>query len=128
MKEFVLYIRNQKDAKNSLTSEEHLEFIKKCEDYIQSLKSENRLLAAQPLFRDGIILKKIENGWNETDIAFNIEVHVGYYQILARDLQEAIEIAKFNPEFEYIPSASIEVRQIKTIEIETGFVYPNNNL
>jgi hypothetical protein len=41
-------------------------------------------------------------------------------------MQEAINIAKENPEFEYVPSASIEVRPIKTKESETGFVYPTN--
>jgi len=51
-------------------------------------------------------------------------VQVGYYHILAGDLDEAITIAKENPEFEYVPSASIEVRPIKTKEAETGFVYP----
>jgi hypothetical protein len=39
MKEFMFYIRNEKDAKNSLTAEEHLAFIKKCEVYIGILKS-----------------------------------------------------------------------------------------
>jgi hypothetical protein len=45
---------------------------------------------------------------------------------MANDIQEAIKIAKDNPEFEYVPSATIEVRPIKTKEVETGFVYPTN--
>jgi len=44
--------------------------------------------------------------------------------ILAHDIEEAIDIAKDNPEFEYVPSASIEVRPVKTKEAETGFEYP----
>jgi len=124
MKEFMLYIRNEKDAKKSLTDDQHLAFIKKCETYIGTLKSENKLIAAQPIVREGVVLKKTENGWAEKDIATDKETQVGYYHILAANLEEAIKIAKDNPEFEYVPSATIEVRPIKTKEAETGFIYP----
>lgn len=124
MKEFMLYIRNEKDAKNTLTEEQHLAFIKQCEVYIGKLKSENKLIAAQPIIREGVVLKKTNEGWTERDITTNKETQVGYYHILAEDMKEAIQIAKDNPEFEYVPSATIEVRPIKTKEIETGFVYP----
>jgi hypothetical protein len=124
MKEFMFYIRNEKDAKKSLTEDQHLAFIKQCEVYIGILKSENKLIAAQPIVREGVVLKKTHNGWTEKDIATDKETQVGYYHILANDLEEAIKIAKDNPEFAYVPSATIEVRPIKTKEIETGFVYP----
>lgn len=124
MKEFMFYIRNEKDAKNTLTAEEHLAFVKKCEVYIGLLKKENKLIAAQPIVREGVVLRKSQNGWVEKDISSDTETQVGYYHILANDLNEAIQIAKNNPEFEYVASASIEVRPIKTKEIETGFVYP----
>ncbi|MEP6597612.1 MAG: hypothetical protein ABJA71_16780 [Ginsengibacter sp.] len=42
-----------------------------------------------------------------------VEVQVGYYHINANDIEEAIAIAKDNPEFEFVPSASIEVRPNK---------------
>jgi len=51
-------------------------------------------------------------------------VVAGYYHLQAADLDEAIAIAKRNPEFDYNPTASIEVRQIKKKEEATGFVYP----
>jgi len=124
MKEFMFYIRNEKDAKNTLTEDQHLEFIKQCEVYIGKLKSENKLIAAQPIVREGVVLKKTNDGWSEKNIATDKETHVGYYHILAIDLEEAIKIAKDNPEFAYVPSATIEVRPIKTKEVETGFVYP----
>jgi hypothetical protein len=124
MKEFMFYIRNAKDAKKSLTRDQHLAFIKACEVYIGKLKSENKLIAAQPLIREGVVIKKAKNGWTEKNISLDTEVQVGYYHILANDIDEAIKIAKDNPEFEYVPSASIEVRPIKTKEEETGFIYP----
>ena len=120
----MFYIRNENDAKKSLTPEEHLAFIKKCETYIGILKSENKLIAAQPLIREGVVISKLKNEWTEKNIATNTEVQVGYYHILANDIDEAISIAKNNPEFEFVPSASIEVRPVKTKESETGFVYP----
>jgi hypothetical protein len=124
MKEFMLLIRNNGDAKKSLTPEEHLAFIKQCEIYIGLLKSQNKLIAAQPLVREGFVISKTNNSWNENAIPNDKEVQVGYYHILANDINEAISIAKNNPEFEYVASASIEVRPIKTKEKETAFVYP----
>jgi hypothetical protein len=124
MKEFMFYIRNKKDAKESLTTEEHLEFIKKCEEYIRNLKAKDQLIAAQPMMREGYVISFTDKQWIRTDISSYMDVQVGYYHILANDLDEAIRIAMENPEFEYVPSASIEVRPVKTREIETGFVYP----
>lgn len=122
----MFYIRNAKDAKQSLSTDKHLAFIKKCEDYINELKVENKLIAAQPINREGIVLKKDGMNWIEKDIIPNVEIQVGYYHILATDMEDAISIAKRNPEFEYVPSASIEIRSIKMKEQETGFVYPNS--
>jgi len=124
MKEFMFYIRNERDAKNSLTEAKHLEFIKKCETYIGKLKSENKLIAAQPIVREGMVIRKSGESWKLKDIALDMETNVGYYHIMANDIDEAIKIAKDNPEFEYVPSASIEIRPIKATEVETGFVYP----
>ena len=124
MKEFMFYIRNEKDAKKALTADQHLAFIKKCETYIGILKNEERLIASQPIVREGVILKRSGSGWTERDIASDKETQVGYYHILAKDIDEAVRIAKDNPEFEFVPSASIEVRPIKTKEKDTGFVYP----
>jgi hypothetical protein len=124
MKEFMFYIRNEKDAKGALSSGQHLAFIKQCEIYIGQLKADNKLIAAQPLVREGVVIKKSGTVWVERDIVADSEVQVGYYHILANDIDEAVKIAKNNPEFEYVSSASIEVRPVKTKETETGFVYP----
>ncbi len=85
-------------------------------------------MGAQPLVREGKIIS-YENGvWIESEYdAAGSEVIVGYYHILANDLNEAIEIAKQNPEFEYSSTARIEVRPIKIKEVTTGFVYPKKS-
>ena len=121
----MLYIRNSDDAKAALTPGEHLAFIKKCEVYIGKLKSEGKLLGAQPLVREGSIISKQNGDWINQPIDPQKEVQVGYYHIIAGDLNEAIEMAKENPEFEYVASATIEVRPIKMKEEQTNFTYPN---
>lgn len=123
-KEFMLYIRNAGDAKAALSADEHLKFIKQCEVYIGKLKAGNKLIAAQPIIREGFVISKGNSAWTKTPIDPNKEVQVGYYHITANDIDEAIEIAKQNPEFAFVPSATIEVRPIKTKEAETKFVYP----
>ncbi|MBS1916694.1 MAG: hypothetical protein JST87_10495 [Bacteroidetes bacterium] len=123
-KEFMLYIRNAGDAKAALSADEHLKFIKQCEVYIGQLKSQNKLIAAQPIVREGCIISKSGDAWNNIPIDPNKQVQVGYYHIFANDINEAIEIAKQNPEFAFVPSATIEVRPVKTKETQTNFIYP----
>lgn len=123
-KEFMFYIRNAVDAKAALSAVQHLAFIKQCEVYIGQLQSQGQLIAAQPILREGVILKKTGDDWTETPIDATKEVQVGYYHIIANDIKHAIEIAKQNPEFAFVPSATIEIRPVKTKETATNFVYP----
>ena len=124
MKEFMFLIKNKIDHKAEWPEAQHQEFLKKCEVYIRKLKEENRLISAQPLIREGVIVSGKSGSWNEASINETGEVQVGYYHILAKDIDAAVEIAKGNPEFEYGSAARIEVRPIKTKEVATGFVYP----
>ena len=109
-----------------MTAEEHLTFVKKCEVYIGQLKSEGKLIAAQPIIREGFIVSKTIIGWTSIAVDPTKEVQVGYYHIRAKDIDEAIAMAKENPEFEYVSTASIEVRPVKMREEQTNFVYPNS--
>ena len=94
MKEFMLYIRNAGDAKAALSQTEHLAFVKKCEVYLGHLKAKDKLIAAQPIIREGFIVSKNENGWTSVAIDPTREVQVGYYHIKANDIDEAIAMAK----------------------------------
>jgi hypothetical protein len=124
MQEYMLYIRNYGDAKAAMTPEGHLAFVKKCEVYIDKLKKEKKLLAAQPIIREGYIISKSGDEWSKIPVDPTKEIQVGYYHILANNIDEAIEIAKENPEFEFTATASIEVRPIKMKEETTNYVYP----
>jgi hypothetical protein len=120
----MLYVRNKGNAKQAMTDDVHLAFVKKCEVYINKLRADGNLVAAQPLGTEGFIITKNAEGWGKLPVDGSGWVNVGYYHIMAKDMKEAIELAKGNPEFEYVPSASIEVRSIKIKEEKTAFVYP----
>lgn len=122
--EFMLYVRNAGDAKASMSAGDHLAFVKSCESYIGKLKSNGNLIAAQPIMRKGCTVLKQGSDWAIEPLDVNDSVQVGYYHILAKDLDEAIEIAKENPEFEFVPSASVEIRPVKMKEEQTAFAYP----
>jgi hypothetical protein len=126
MKEYMFFIRKQVNSKESLPPAKHQEFLKACESYIGKLKAEKRLISAQPIDWAGNIVSTTGEGWNHASFKESQEVIGGYYHILANDLEEAISIAKANPEFAYNPTTRIEVRPIKMKEESTGFVYPTS--
>ena len=126
MKEFMLFIRNEKDHQDQWATEKHQQFLKACEVYIGQLKKDGKLIAAQPLVREGTMISGTKNNWKESAFSETKEVMVGYYHVRANDLQEAISIAKMNPEFEFGTTARVEVRPVKMKENTTGFVYPNS--
>lgn len=127
MKEFMLLIRNIGDHSSALAPQKHTLFLQACKDYIGDLTKQGKLIAAQPLVRQGKIISGSKGAWKEVAFNENNEVQVGYYHILAKDIDEAIAIAKGNPEFEYSTTARIEVRPVKMKEETTGFVYPKTN-
>ncbi len=126
MREFMLLIRNDIDSQESWSPESYRQFFKACETYINQLKREGHLIAAQPLLRQGTMLACINGQWKEGPLHEGKEIIVGYYHIKARDINEAVALAQRNPEFEYTTSGRVGVRPVKTREEMTGFVYPEN--
>lgn len=126
MYEFMLLIYNKSDHQKDWTPEIHNQFLKKCEFYILKLKQDGKLISAQPLIKDGIIISGTTKNWTEKPLDKTNLIQVGYYHILADNIEDAIEISKRNPEFEFSSTARIEVRPIKTKEITTGFEYPKD--
>jgi len=126
-KEFMLLIRNQMDHLKHLSPEQSQQFLKECMFYIDRLTKEGKLKAAQPLIKEGIILTGSNKAWKDGPFNETKEVIVGYYHIIADSIEEAIEIAKGNPEFAYTETARIEIRPIKMAEQKPGFVYPGKN-
>ena len=124
MKEFMLLIRNEGDGKASLSAEQQQVFLKACRVYIEDLIKNGKLKSAQPLVREGKMVSGSPGSFKDGPYNESKEIIVGYYHILAKDIDEAVAIAQGNPEFAYVKGAKIEVRPIKMIEESTSFVYP----
>ena len=124
MNEYMLLIRNQSSHLSALTPEEHQAFLNKVTDYIGNLMSQGKLKSAQPLIKQGKIVSGTKNAWKDGPFNETKEIIVGYYHILAKNMDEATEIAKSNPEFEYTTTARVEIRPIKIVEESTEYRYP----
>lgn len=120
----MLIIRNEGDGKAALSPEEQQKFLKACQVYIEDLMKNGNLKGAQPLVREGKMISGTPGAFKDGPYNETKEIIVGYYHILAKDLDEAVAIAKRNPEFAFIKGAKIEVRPIKTMEPSTSFEYP----
>lgn len=124
MKEFMLLIRNEIDHQATWSPEQNERFLKRCEVYIGNLKKAGKLISAQPMVREGRMISGRKDAWTGGPFNEAKEVIVGYYHILADGIDDAISIAKGNPEFEFGATARVEVRPIKMKEEATSFVYP----
>lgn len=124
MKEFMLLIRNQGDGKAAFSPEQQQQFLNACEVYIEQLKKKGQLKSAQPLVREGTMVAGSGDHFTEGPYSESPEIIVGYYHVMANDLNEAIAIAKRNPEFAFVKGARIEVRPIKMVEQSTSYTYP----
>ncbi len=120
----MLLIRNDGDGKSALSPEQQQQFLNDCMVYIQNLIRDGKLKGAQPLVREGKMVSGRPGAFKDGPYNESKEIIVGYYHIVAKDMEEAIAIARQNPEFAYIKGAKIEVRPIKTVEESTSFVYP----
>src|SRR5262249_36658118 len=99
MPEFMLLIQNQANHQSDWPPERHLSFVKQCEAYIGELKSAGKLIAAQPLIKEGRTIARSGASWTESPLDPRGLIQVGYYHIVADDADEAVAIAKRNPEF-----------------------------
>jgi hypothetical protein len=116
MKEFMLLIRTEGDHLAALSPEQQQQHLQKVMAYMGGLMKSGKLKSAQPLEMEGTLVSgtkgKLKDGpYNESK-----EVIAGYFLIQAKDLAEAIQIARENPVFEDGTNAKIEVRPIKVME------------
>jgi hypothetical protein len=114
MREFLLLIRTEGDVWTSLSPKQLQEHIDHGTAYIGNLMKDGKLKSAAPLDKGSRIVTSnngmIKDGpFNETK-----EVIAGYFHIVAKDVQEAVDIAKANPIFKDIPT-KIEVHMMKAV-------------
>jgi hypothetical protein len=125
MKEFMFFIRKNSNSQETLPADKFQQFLRSCEVYIENLKQQGKLVSAKPIDWSGKIISGKNDKWKETSYSEQGEVIGGYYHIMAKDIDEAIEIAKANPEFTFNENTRIEFRPVKMKEDQTGFVYPS---
>jgi hypothetical protein len=127
MKQYMLLIYNDINKDHGMSPETYLEFLNAVGTYIEGLMKKGNLIGAQPLLNEGAMISGKPGAFKDGPFVESKEVIVGYYHILANDLDEAIAIAKQNPEFAYkhTVGARVEVRPIKVVEEKTNFNYPS---
>jgi hypothetical protein len=114
MKEFILFIRNEGDPVVNLPQEKQREHVQKVGRFIRQKFEDGIMKAAQPLEMQGSIVSFQNGSFKTVALDETNEVISGYYQVSARDLNEAIEIAKADPRFED-GKWRIEVRSVMKV-------------
>jgi hypothetical protein len=116
MQEFMLFIRTEGDPWQLMSAEEMQVHVQKGINYIGSLMEKGVLKSAQPLDMQGKMISGTAGSLKDGPFNETKEVIAGYFHIVAKDLDEALAIAKKNPIFEDGLGAKIEVRPVRTVE------------
>jgi hypothetical protein len=114
MKDFLLIIKTEGSVWSDLSSEQLQKHLEHGTAYIGNLMKEGKLKNANPVDKGSRIVTEsngvIKDGpFNETK-----EVVAGYFLVNAKDIDEAVGIAKANPIFKDIPT-KIEVHPMMAI-------------
>src|SRR5688500_8500527 len=104
MKEFLLLIRTEGDVWTSLSPGQLQEHIEKGTSYIGNLIKDGKLKSAAPLDKGSRIVTDTDGVIKDGPFNESKEVIAGYFHIVAKDIREAVEIAKNNPIFGDIPT------------------------
>ena len=116
MNEYLLLIRTEGNPWDVLSPEQQQKHVEKAAAYIGNLVKEGKLKGAQPLELEGKMIENNKGTWKDGPFNESKEVIAGYFIVLAKDMDEAINIAKANPIYEDRLRARIEVRPIKMVE------------
>lgn len=114
-KEFMYFVYSDSNRVATLPPNQQQLHIEKIGAYIKNLAETEKLKSAQPLETEGVIIGNKDGIFSENKLDENTKVIVGYYHILAKDIKEAIAIAKADPRFEE-DGWEIVIRPIKTVK------------
>lgn len=115
MQEFMIFIKTKGDHLEGLSPQQQQLHVQKIGKYIGDLMEAKKLKKAQPLEMNGALIHSSNGIFKDGPFIESKEVIVGYFHILAENLEEAIGIAKMNPTFQET-DGSIEVRPIKKMD------------
>ena len=115
MQEFMIFIKTNGDHFDDLSPEQQQAHVQKIGKYIGELMEAGKLKGAQPLEMNGAVIHGNKGVFKDGPFNESKEVIVGYFHIMANNMEEAIEIAKANPMF-HDEEGIMEVRPVKQME------------
>jgi hypothetical protein len=109
MKEYILLFRGGLDFKTA-SPEQLQNSMQKWKTWMDKLGAESRLLGGERLTQTGAVLSGQQKQLSDGPYAEGKEVVAGYLIINANDLEEAIEISRGCPIYEF--NGSTEIQEI----------------
>src|SRR5664279_154944 len=114
MKDFLLIIRTEGSVWSDLSPEQLQKHIEHGTAYIGNLMKEGKLKNANPIDKGSRIITETDGIIKDGPFNESKEVIAGYFHILAKDIDEAVAIARANPIFMDIPT-KIEVHPMMPV-------------
>lgn len=114
MKEFLLILKTEGSVWSDLSPEQLQKHMEHGTAYIGKLMKEGTIKSAQPLDSGSRIVSGANGVLKDGPFNESKEVVAGYFHIVAKDMNDAVAIAKANPIFNDIPT-KIEIHPMKQI-------------
>ncbi|MFS4455169.1 YciI family protein [Maribacter sp. 2304DJ31-5] len=115
MSNFLYLFRGGEKAYQELSPEEQQAHMQVWGKWMGNLQEKGQLLDGQPLSDEGKVIKNKGEIVTNGPYAEGAEMVGGYLIVSAKDINEAIEISKDCPIFDY-EGSFVEVREILTME------------
>ncbi|MDB5145326.1 MAG: YCII-related domain protein [Mucilaginibacter sp.] len=115
MKEFLLILRTEGSVWTDLSPEQLQNHLKEGGAYIGNLIATGKLKNANPVEKGSVLVSGSNGVIKDGPFNESKEVIAGYFHIVAKDMDEAVAIAKANPIFNDIPT-KIEVHPMMEIQ------------
>jgi hypothetical protein len=115
MKDYLLILKTEGSVWSDLSPEQLQNHLKNGGAYIGNLIKEGILKNANPLDEGGRVITGSNGVLKDGPFNESKEVVAGYFHIAAKDMDEAVAIAKANPIFNDIPT-TIEVYPMMAIK------------
>jgi hypothetical protein len=114
MKDFLLIIKTEGSVWSDLSPEQLQKHMEHGTAYIGNLRKEGKLKNANPIDKGSRIVTESNGVMKDGPFNETKEVVAGYFLVTAKDIDEAVVIAKTNPIFKDIPT-KIEVHPMMAI-------------
>ena len=115
MKDFLLILKTEGSVWTDLSPEQLQKHIEQGGAYIGDLIKEGILKSANPVDKGSRIVTGSAGMLKDGPFNESKEVVAGYFHIMAKDMDEAVAIAKANPIFNDIPT-KIEVHPMMAVQ------------